>query len=76
MDLQLFRHDILRYWANTPNLHRQNNRLYRRILIDAAQRELSRGNGERFLAPGYRCVPRAKRLSRYSTAVLPKGAHA
>ena len=23
MDLQLFRHEILRYWAGTPNQHRQ-----------------------------------------------------
>ena len=43
--------------------------------IGAAQRELSRNKGERFLAPGYACVPRAERLRRYHDSVLPKGAH-
>ena len=75
MDLQLFRHEILRYWAGTPNQHRQTNRLYRLMRIGAAQRELSGNNGERFLAHGYGCVPRAEWLSRYSTTVLPNGAH-
>ena len=42
--------------------------------IGAAQRELSRNNGERFLAPGYACVPRADWLRRYHDTVLPKGA--
>ena len=60
---------ILRYWAGTPDQHRQTNRLYRRMRIGAAQRELSRNNGERFLAPGYGCVPRrlAPSLPRHST---------
>ena len=75
MDLQLFRHEILRYWAGSPNQHRQTNRLYRRMRIGAAQRVLSRRNGERFLASGYGCVPRAEWLSHYSTTVLPNGAH-
>ena len=43
--------------------------------IGAAQRELSRNNGERFLAPGYACVTRADWLRRYHDTVLPKGAH-
>ena len=34
----------------------------------------SRNNGERFLAPGYACVPRADWLRRYHDTVLPKGA--
>ena len=68
-------HAILRYWTGTPNQHRQTNRLYRRMRIGAAQRELSRSNGERFLAPGYGCVPRAEWLRRYSATVLPNGAH-
>ena len=42
MGLQLSRQDILRYWAGTPNQHRQINRLYRRMRIGAVQRELSR----------------------------------
>ena len=75
MDLQLSRHAILRYWAGTPNQHRQTNRLYRRMRIGAAQRELSRSNGERFLAPGYGCVAHADCLCRYYITVLPNGAH-
>ena len=66
---------ILRYWAGTPDQHRQTSCLYRRMRIGAAQRELSRNNGERFLAPGYSCVPLAECLRRYRDTVLPKGAH-
>ena len=68
-----FRHDILRYWTGTPNQRRQTNRLYRRMRIGAAQRELSRSNGERFSAHGYGCVPRAEWLRRYSATVFPMG---
>ena len=75
MDLQLSRHAILRYWEGTPNRHRQTNRLYRRMRIGAAQRELSRNNGQRFLAPGYGCVSHADWLRRYCNTVLPNGAH-
>ena len=59
MDLHLSRSHILRCCAGTPDQHRQTNRLYGRMRIGAAQRELSRNNGERFLAPGYACIPRA-----------------
>ena len=45
------------------------------MMIGAARRELSRNNGERFLAPGYTCVPRAEWLRRYHDTVLPKRAH-
>ena len=41
--------------------------------ISAAQRKLSRNNGERVLAPGYAWVPRAEWLRHYR--VPPKGAH-
>ena len=74
MDLHLSRSHILRYWAGTPDQHRQTNRPYRRMRIGAAQRELSR-NGERLLAPGYACVPRAEWLRLYRDTVLPRGAH-
>ena len=43
--------------------------------IGAAQRELSRNNGERFLAPGYAFVPRVEWLRRDRDTVLSKGAH-
>ena len=75
MDLHLSHSHILRYWAGTPDQHRKTNRLYRRMRIGASQRELSRNNGERFLAPGYACVTRAAWLRRYRDTVLPKGAH-
>ena len=75
MDLHLSRTQILRYWTSTPNQHRQTNFLYRRMQIGAAQRELSRNNGERFLTPGYACVTRADRLHRYRDTVISTGAH-
>ena len=74
MDLHLSRSHILRYWAGTPGQDGQTNRLYRRMRIGVAQRELSRNNGERFLASGYPCVTRADWLRRYHDTVLPKGA--
>ena len=60
MDLHLSRSHILRYWAVTPNQHRQTSRLCRRVRTGAAQGELSRNNGERFLALDYACVPQAE----------------
>ena len=74
MDLHLSRFHILRYWAGTPDQHRQTNRFYRRMRIGAAERELSENNGERFLAPGYARAPRAEWLRHYHDTVLPKGA--
>ena len=73
IDLHLSRPHILRYSAGKPDQHRQTNRLYRRMRIGAAQRELSRNNGERFLAPGYACVTRADWLRRYHDTVLSQG---
>ena len=75
MDLHLSRSHILRYWAEAPEQHRQTNRLYRGMRIGAAQPELSLNIGERFLAPGCACVPRADWLRRYHDTVLLKGAH-
>ena len=68
MDLQLSRTHISRYWAGTPEQHRQINRLYRRMRIGLAQHELSRNSGERILAPGIRLRPTlgvAPKLPRY-----------
>ena len=75
MDLQLSRTHILRHWADNLDQHRQTDHFCRRMRIGAAQRELSRNNGERFLAPGYACVSRAEWVRRYRDTVLPKGAH-
>ena len=44
--------------------------------IAAGQRELSRNEGERFLAPSYACITRTDWLRRFSKTVLPKkGVH-
>ena len=75
MDLHLSCTHIFRYWTGTPDKHRLTNRLYRRMLIGAAQRELFRNNEERFLAPGHLCVPHAEWLRRYHDTVFLKGAH-
>ena len=75
MDLQLSRTHILRYWTGTPDQNRRTNHLFRRMRIGPAQRGLSRNNGERFLAPGYACVPRAEWILCYRGTALPKGAH-
>ena len=66
--------ESLRCWAGTPQQHHQTNRLYRRIPIGAAQRELSRCNGERFMASGRGCVRHSDGLRLYRDTVLPNGA--
>lgn len=64
-DLKLSQQQMLLYWAGIATHHRKTNRLYpNRIRIGAAQRELSPGNDERFLPPGYGCVPRDDYLRR------------
>ena len=75
MDLQLSRYDFLRYWVGAPNQHRQTNCLYCRKRIGAAQRELSRSNGECFLAPGHGYVSHDDWLRRQCNTVLPIVAH-
>ena len=50
MNLELSRQQMLIYWVGTPNQNRRTNRLHGQVRIGAAQRELSRANGERFLA--------------------------
>lgn len=59
MSLQPSRHLWFRYWIGTPNQQGHINRVCRRLRIGLAQRERSRSNGERFLAPGYVYVPHA-----------------
>ena len=43
--------------------------------IGAAQRKLSRNDGERFLAPGYACAARVEWLRCCRDTVLANGAH-
>ena len=67
--LQFSRYASLGYWAGIPNQHRQLDRLPRRMRIGATQRELSRGNGEGFLALVYVCVSHADWCCRYGNTV-------
>ena len=71
MDLQLLRQQILLSWPGIPNKHRQTSRLYRQLRIGAAPREPSRAYVERYLAPGYGCVPRADWLRHCCTKPCP-----
>ena len=75
MDLQHSRQHILRYWAGTPLQLQQTNRLYRRMRVGAAQRKLSRDQGARFLSPGYSLVTHHDWTHRFSSSILPVGAH-
>ena len=72
MDLQLSRTQFLRCWAGIPDQHHQTNCLYGHMRIGTARHELFRNNRERFLAPGYACVPRTEWLHRYRDAA-PQG---
>ena len=62
-NLHLSRSHILRYWAGTPDQHRQTNRLYRQMRIGAAQRELPSA-GLRLCSPRRLAPP----LTRHSTS--------
>ena len=75
LDLQHSRRHILLYWSGTPTQHRPTNRLYRQMRIGAAHRELSRSQGQIFLAPGYSLVSRDLWLRYFCTTTLPSGAH-
>ena len=74
MDLQHSRSLILKYWAGTPNQHRQTNRRYRAMRVGAAMRELARVKGDRHLPSGYSLVPRSTWDRRFAATALPVGA--
>ena len=75
LDPQDSRRHILLYWSATPSQHRQENRLYRQMRTGATQRELSRSQGQIFLAPGYTLVPRDVWFRTFSSTVLLPGAY-
>ena len=75
LDLQHVRRYILLCCPGQSTQHCQTNRLYRRMRIGAAHRELSRSQGQLFLAPGYTLVPRDICLRNFSNSTLPSGAH-
>ena len=74
-DLLHSRHHILQYWAGAPLQLRQANRVYRRMRVGAAQRELARDKGARFLPPGYSYVTLQTWTRRFSGTILPVGAY-
>ena len=74
MVLQHSRHQVLLYWAGTPNEHRRTNRLYRNMRTRAVTRKLSRAKGERFLPNGYALVTHDTWAARFhNVAILPIG---
>ena len=75
MDLQHFRQHVLLYWAGSPLQLQQPNRLYRRMRVGAAQRELSRDQGNLFLYPGDSLVPHLDWTNCFSNTILPVGTH-
>ena len=75
LDLQHFRLHILLYWSGKPTQHRQTNRLYRQMCISSAHLELSRSQGQLFLAPGYTLVTLDLWLRNFSNSTLPFGKH-
>ena len=72
LELQHFRRHTLLYWLES----RHNTvRPTRHIRIGAAHRELSRSQGQLFLAPGYTLASRDRWLGNFRTSTLPTGAH-
>ena len=75
MDLQRSRQHVVQYWTGTLLQHQQENSLYRHMHVGAAQRELSRDQGARFLSPGCSLVTYQDWTRRFSTTVLPVLTH-
>lgn len=71
MDLNNWRTKILLYWLGTPDQRRQTNRLYRKMRIGAAVRELASMNGERYASPSYDLVTHSVYSERLTNKVLP-----
>ena len=74
-DLLHARQCILEYWAGVPLQLRQANRVYRRMRVGAAQRELARDKAARFLPPGYSYVNHQTWARRFRGTILPVGAY-
>ena len=76
MDLQLFRHEILRYWAGAPKSAPPNQPpVYRRMRIGAARRNSLGATASDSWRTVTAALSRAEWLSRYSATVLPDGTH-
>ena len=74
LDLQVFRHHILSYWAAGPAQHQPHTRQYQQLRINAAAREITRSKGERHLPGSYRLIADDVYHARFRTALLPTGA--
>ena len=74
-DLSHARQHILEYWAGTPLQLRQANRVYRSMRVGAAQCELARAKGARFLPPGYGYVNHHTWARRLRGTILPVGVY-
>ena len=73
-DLEQSRRHILLYWSREISQSKQGNRAYRNTRTRAAQRELARTRGERYLPPGADLVLHETWLRRFSSSPLPVGA--
>ncbi|CAB1106230.1 unnamed protein product [Ectocarpus sp. CCAP 1310/34] len=73
-DLDQFRRRIILNWSREACQSKQGNCTYRVARTRAAQRELARNRGERFLPPGADLVLNVTWLRRFSTSPLPVGA--
>ena len=69
------RQHVLEYWAGAPLQLRPANRVYRRMCVGAAQRELTRDKGARFLPLEYSYVNHQTWARRFSGIILPVGAY-
>ena len=74
LDLQAFRHLILAYRENGPDLHQANTRQYQQLRINAAAREIARAKGERHLPGSYRLGTNDVYRTCFLFAPLPIGA--
>ena len=75
LDFHHSRRHILLYWSGTPTQHRQEHRLYRQMHIGAAHRELSRSQGQIYLAPEHILVPHDLWRRTFSSTMLSPETH-
>ena len=66
---------MFEYWACAPLQLRQANQVYRRMRVGAAQRELARDKGVRFLPHAYGYVNCQTLTRQFSGTILPVGAY-
>ena len=72
--IQAFRHLILAYWENGPDLHQPNTRQYQQLRINAAAREIADAKGERHLPGSHQLGTNDVYRTRFLSTPLPIGA--